>query len=61
MIYTLEWLKAEAEMIVSHWNGKDAKFVDGDGEPRTEEDVAAAEELLNKIAEVEAIVKELGL
>ncbi len=61
MIYTLEWLKKEAEEITGHWNGSDEHFVDASGEPRTEEDVQGATELLEKIKEIEVLIKELGL
>lgn len=61
MIYTLEWLKKEAEMISGYWNGEDARYVDGNGDVRTEDDVNAASELLEKIAEIEELIKELGI
>lgn len=61
MIYTLEWLEKEANLIAGHWNGSDEKFVDGSGEVRTEDDVVAAEELLTKITEIKELIKELGI
>jgi hypothetical protein len=61
MIYTLEWIKKEANLISGYWNGSDESFIDGNGDSRTEEDVNAAQELLKKIEEVEALVKELGI
>lgn len=61
MIYTLEWLKKEAELITGCWNGSDEKFVDGNGESRTEDDVQRANDILDRIAEIEALVKELGI
>lgn len=61
MIYTLDWLKKEAEGIVGHWNGSDENFIDASGEPRTEDDVQVATELLEKIKEIDALTEELGL
>jgi len=61
MIYTLEWLEKEADLITGHWNGGDERFVDGSGEVRTEDDVNAAEELLTKIVEIKELIKELGI
>lgn len=60
-IYTLEWIKREAELISGYWNGTDKKFVDGNGEVRTEEDVDTANELIDKIHEVQELIKELGI
>lgn len=61
MIYTLEWLEKEADLITGYWNGSDERFVDGRGEVRTEDDVNAAEELLTKIVEIKELIKELGI
>jgi hypothetical protein len=61
MIYTLDWLKKEAEMISGHWNGSDDRYIDGNGDPRTEEDAAAASELLDKLTEVKQLIEELGI
>ena len=61
MIYTLEWLQKEAEGIAGHWNGSDEHFIDASGERRSEEDVRAAEELLQKVKEIHALREELGL
>lgn len=60
-IYTLEWLEKEAEGISGHWNGSDEKYIDHDGDVRTQEDAAAAEELLQKLTEVKQLIKELGI
>jgi len=60
-IYTLSWLKKEAEGISGHWNGSDAQYIDHDGETRTEDDASAATELLEKIEEIEALIDELGI
>ena len=61
MIYTLEYLKQEAEGIAGHWNGEDARFVDASGEVRSEEDVQNAEDLLENIEDIEKLIKELGI
>jgi hypothetical protein len=61
MIYTLDWLKTEAEGITGHWNGEDAKYIDASGEVRSEENAKTADELLEKIEEIEDLIKELGL
>ena len=53
MIYTLDYLRSEANLITGYWNGSDEKFVDGCGEARTEEDVGNAQDLLVKIVEIE--------
>jgi hypothetical protein len=60
-VYTLEWVKKEAEGISGHWNGEDAQYIDHDGDVRTEDDAHAAQELLEKLAEVEALMEELGM
>lgn len=61
MIYTLEYIKKEAENIASYWNGKDETFIGGDGEIHTDEQAQVADDLLKQIAEVEATVAELNL
>lgn len=60
-IYTLEYLKKEAELISGYWNGSDEQYLDGNGDVRTEDDVQAATELLEKISEIEELVKELSI
>jgi hypothetical protein len=61
MIYTLDWIKQEALGITGHWNGEDAKYIDASGEVRSEEDAQTAQELLDAVAEVESLMKELGI
>lgn len=61
MIYTLDYLKKESDYIATYWNGSDEKFIDGNGEPRTDEEAQVAIELGLKLAEVEAFIKELGI
>lgn len=61
MIYTLDWVEKEAKEIIGYWNGSDDKFVDGNGDTRTEGDVNAAEELLEKLADVRELIKELSI
>jgi hypothetical protein len=61
MIYTLDYLKKEAELIASYWNGGDEKFVDGTGEIRTSDDAEIAVELLEKIKEVEELKEALNI
>jgi len=61
MIYTLEYLKTEAEGIVGNWNGSDERFTDTSGEFRTEDDVKASIELLKLITRIEAITEELEI
>ena len=61
MIYTLDWVGKEAGMISSYWNGKDTRYIDGNGDPRTEDDAMAAEELLSKIKEVRALMEHLKI
>lgn len=52
-IYTLEYLKQEAEEIVGAWNGDN---------PGTQEDRAhVANQLLEKITEIEALISELHI
>lgn len=59
-IYTLEYLKKEAEGIAGSWNGKDRSFIyEGDVYPAEQADTAL--ELLIKIEEVEELVKELSI
>lgn len=61
MIYTLDFLKKEADLIATHWNGSDEKFIDGSGESRTDEDAEAAIELGLALDKVESLIKELGI
>ena len=61
MIYTLDYIKTEANLIASYWNGSDEKFVDGSGEPRTDEEAETASDLLEKVKEVEELIKTLGI
>jgi hypothetical protein len=61
IIYTIEHIRKEAELISGYWNGSDEKYVDGNGDVRTEDDVNAAQELLEKIGEVEKLCEELGI
>ena len=61
MIYTLGYIKKEAELICGHWNGSDAKFVDGSGEARTDEDAQIASELLEKVTELEELIDALNI
>jgi len=61
MIYTLDYLTKEAEMIASGWNGKDDKYVDLNGDVRTEDDVNAADELQVTLTHVKALIDELGI
>ena len=61
MIYTLEYLKKEAEGIAGSWNGESDRFTDQTGETRTEDDAHAAEELLTKLKEVEQLIEELHI
>ena len=59
-IYTLDWIKKEAEDIASSWNGKDITFY-YEGEKYHEDDVSRAEDLLEKIEEVEKLISELRI
>lgn len=61
MIYTLEYLKKEAKGIAGSWNGEDNRFIDHTGESRTGDDADVANELLDKIKEVEALIEELSI
>jgi len=60
-IYTLDWIEKEANLIAPYWNGRDEKFVDGTGEPRTKEKAQIASELLGEIKQVRALIEELGI
>lgn len=53
MIYTIDWLKKEAEEIQAAWDGTDAGV--------KEERAHAAKELEEKLQEVEELIEELGL
>jgi hypothetical protein len=59
-IHTIDWLKKEALGIASAWNGEDGQF-NFEGETYTEDDVHLAEELLEKIKEVDALTEALRL
>lgn len=61
MIYTLDFLKKEAELIAGHWNGESERYTDGNGDIRTEEEAQAASELMETLKQVEELVKELGI
>lgn len=60
MIYTIDYLKKEAEGIIGSWNGSDEKWTH-EGDFMTEEDVNLADDLLDKIKEVEELASELHL
>jgi hypothetical protein len=55
-IYTIEWLRSEAEAIASGWNGKDDKFVVG-GFVYSAEQADVAIDMLKKLDEVEALIE----
>ncbi len=57
---SLEWIKKEAEGIAGSWNGEDDSFM-YDGDSFRAEHAGTALELLEKIKEVEELVKELGI
>lgn len=61
MIYTLDWIEKEAELISGYWNGSDERFVDGNGDARTEDDVDLAQDLQAKIKEVRELMGDLGI
>jgi len=61
MIYTLGYLHKEAEQIYGRWNGSDKKFIDGNGETRTDEEAQIASELLQKLTEIEELTASLGI
>ena len=61
MIYTLEYLRKEAEGITGNWNGTDDHLIDANGNARHADDVQTAEELLEKITEIEELIKELEI
>jgi hypothetical protein len=56
---TIEQIKTAANDIIGHWNGSDDSFIDGNGEARTEDDVATAEEILDLCKELEELYKAL--
>lgn len=60
MVYTLEYLKKEAEQIAGDWNGEDERFVSG-GETFFAEHAQVATELLEKIKEIKVLATELGI
>lgn len=53
MIYTLDYLKQEADRIQASWDGTDAGIA--------EDRAHAAKELEEKIKEIEAIIEELDI
>ena len=59
-IHTIDWLKKEAEGIAGAWNGEDDQF-NYEGETYTEDEAHMAEELLEKIKEVDALTEALRL
>lgn len=60
IIYTLDWVQERAEAIASSWNGKDSKYT-VEGDIYTEDDAHLAAELLEKLAEVRVLLKELDI
>lgn len=60
-IHTLSYLQQEATLIAGHWNGSDERFIDGNGTARSDEDAMMAQDLLEKITEIEEMVKTLGI
>jgi hypothetical protein len=61
IIYTLDYLKTEAEAIAGAWNGEDERFVDGGGISRSDNDAVAAHQLLEKLTELDELIKLLGI
>lgn len=61
IIYTLDWVKKEADIIGSYWNGKDAKYIDGNGDERTPEEADLAAAILERVKELEELITELGI
>lgn len=61
MIHTLSYLQQEATLIAGYWDGRDERFIDGNGTARSDEDAVMARDLLEKIKEIEAMVKTLGI
>ena len=61
MIYTLEYLRKEAEQISGYWNGKDEKFIDHTGELRNDDDAQAAEELTQLLDQVDELIDYLHI
>ena len=61
MIYTLEYLEAEANKIVGTWNGSDEKMNLEGTVVDAEYFVGGAEELLEKIKEVRTLAMELSI
>lgn len=61
MIYTLDYIEAEANKIVGTWNGKDEKMNLEGTIVDAEYFVRGAEELLEKIKEVRTLLMELSI
>jgi len=61
MIYTLDYIEAEANKIISNWNGKDEKMNLEGTLVDAEYFVGGAEDLLEKIKEVRTLIMELSI
>ena len=60
MIYTLEYIKKEAEGIVAAWDGSSEEFL-YEGEKMTEDEVNMAKTLLEHIDNVGVLTSSLGI
>lgn len=60
MIYTLEYIKKEAEGIVAAWDGSSEEFL-YEGEVMTEDEVGMAQALLDHIDSVGVLTSSLGI
>lgn len=55
-ILTLDFIKQHCEGISGYWNGSDERFIDADGHDRHEEDAEIANDILEKVKEVEELL-----
>jgi hypothetical protein len=61
MIYTLDYIEKEANLIAGYWNGSDERFIDGNGENRTDEEAQIASEVLETIKELRVSLNRLSI
>lgn len=60
-IYTLEYITREAEAIAGHWNGSDERFMDGNGDNRTDEEAMIAGEIIEMVQELKTKIIQLSI
>jgi hypothetical protein len=60
-IYTLDYIFKEAGEIATYWNGSDERFIDCNGDNRTDEEAQVALEVMETIKDLRGLLNRLGI